>query len=314
MPVVVKALVKAGLVIGAVLTLMGLMARWLPALDIVNNGLPFLLAGTLIVVVLAAFARSGLLTVLALLLAIINCTHFTLALEGGAQDAAPGAQRFLRVVTFNTWYHNDRVDEVAKFLADTDADLVVMQEVTGDRWSKLRVMLGSRYPYSLGDYGLVILSKYKITENGRVDRGGYEPWNSLMLRWAVVEVNGTTVKFAGVHLARPFYPKLQYADVLTLVDFVRHQTGPLIVAGDFSLTPWSDKLRGFTEATGLKRYNTFHFTWPLHAHGITLLPFVAIDHVFASPEFAKIKTQAGPRLGSDHRPVIANIALASKPQ
>jgi hypothetical protein len=42
------------------------------------------------VALLAAFARSGLLTVLALLLAIINCTHFTLALEGGAQDAAPG--------------------------------------------------------------------------------------------------------------------------------------------------------------------------------------------------------------------------------
>jgi hypothetical protein len=90
MPSVLKALVKAGLVIGAVLTLIGLMARWFPALDIVNNGLPFLLAGTLIVALLAAFARSGLLTVLALLLAILNCTHFTLALEGGAQDAAPG--------------------------------------------------------------------------------------------------------------------------------------------------------------------------------------------------------------------------------
>jgi endonuclease/exonuclease/phosphatase (EEP) superfamily protein YafD len=313
MPFALKALAKAGLVIGATVTLIGLLARWFPALDIVNNGLPFLLAFTLIVASLAAFARSGLLTVLALLLTIINCTHFTLALQGGAEEATAGASRFLRVVTFNVWNENDRIDDIAKFLSDTDADLVVMQEMTADKWSKLRESLGSRYPYTIGDVGLVILSKHKIIENGRVDRGGFEPWNSLMLRWAVIEVNGTTVKFAGVHLARPFYPKLQYADVLTLVDFVRHQTGPLIVAGDFSLTPWTDKLRGFSEATGLKRYNSFHFTWPLHVRALTLPPFVAIDHVFASPGFAKIETRVGPRLGSDHRPVIADIALAAKP-
>src|SRR5512143_3928832 len=180
MPFALKALAKAGLVIGAILTLIGLLARWFPALDIVNNGLPFLLAGTLIVLILAAVARSGLLTVLALLLAIINCTHFTLALEGGAQEATPGAARFLRVVTFNVWHHNDRIDDIAKSLADTDADLVVMQEMTSDNWSKLRAELASRYSYNLGDYGLVILSKYKITENGRVDRGGMPPWASLM--------------------------------------------------------------------------------------------------------------------------------------
>jgi endonuclease/exonuclease/phosphatase (EEP) superfamily protein YafD len=309
-----KVLAKAGLVIGAVLTLIGLLARWFPALDIVNNGLPFLLAGAIIVLILAALARSGLLSVLALLLVIINGTHFTLALEGGAQEAAPGTPRFLRVVTFNIWHRNDRIDDIAKFLADTDADLIVMQEMTPDNWSKLRAALGSRYPYSLGDDGLVILSKYKIDEDGRVDRGGYPPWMSLMLRWAKIEVSGTSVELAGVHLARPFYPKLQYADVAAVVDFVRHQTGPLIVAGDFNLTPWTDKLTGFTQATGLKRYNTFHFTWPLHARGLTLLPFVAIDHVFASPHFTKIATRAGPRLGSDHRPVIADIALTATPK
>jgi endonuclease/exonuclease/phosphatase (EEP) superfamily protein YafD len=312
MPSVLKALVKAGLVIGAVLTLIGLMARWFPALGIVNNGLPFLLAGTLIVALLAAFPRSGLLTVLALLLAIINCTHFTLALEGGAQDAAPGVPRFLRVVTFNVWHHNDNIEKIAQFLSDTDADLVVMEEMTGDHWSKLREMLRSRYHYSLGDYGIVILSKYKITEDGRVDRGGMPAWSSLLLRFGKIEVNGTQVTFAGAHLARPFYPRLQYTDVVTLANFVRQQHGPLILAGDFNMTPWTDKLTGFTQATGLKRYNTFHFTWPLKARGITLMPFVAIDHVFASPDFANIATRGGPRLCSDHRPIIADIALAPK--
>ena len=43
--------------------------------------------------------------------------------------------------------------------------------------------------------------------------------------------------------------------------------------------------------------------------GVPLLPLVPIDNVFASPHFAKIATTVGPRLGSDHRPVIADIAL-----
>jgi endonuclease/exonuclease/phosphatase (EEP) superfamily protein YafD len=40
-----------------------------------------------------------------------------------------------------------------------------------------------------------------------------------------------------------------------------------------------------------------------------LLPFVPIDNVFASRQFASLGTTVGPYLGSDHRPVVADIAL-----
>ena len=40
-----------------------------------------------------------------------------------------------------------------------------------------------------------------------------------------------------------------------------------------------------------------------------LVPVVAIDNVFASREFTKIATIGGARQGSDHRPIIADIAL-----
>jgi hypothetical protein len=48
-------------------------------------------------------------------------------LQGAAQDAAPGSERALRVVTFNLWGGNDRIDDVAKFLRDNGADAVVLQ-------------------------------------------------------------------------------------------------------------------------------------------------------------------------------------------
>ncbi len=42
---------------------------------------------------------------------------------------------------------------------------------------------------------------------------------------------------------------------------------------------------------------------------VPLLPLVPIDNVFATDHFTKIDARVGPRLDSDHRPVIADIAL-----
>ena len=300
----------AGLVVGALLTLFGLLAHWFPALDVINNGLPLLVAGAVLVLLLTLTTRNWRLIVPAAIIAALNVILVVAALQGAAAEAAPGSAFFLRVATFNLWRGNERMEDVAKFLAEADADVVVLQEVTRDHGSKLRQALGSRYPYGLGETGLVILSKHPIIAEGRVDRPGYPPWISLMLRWARLEVNGTTFELAGMHLARPFYPELQQQDIAVLTQFVQSRTLPLIVAGDFNMSPWSQKLERFTDATELKRYNTVHLSWPMRWRGMPLLPLVAIDNVFASRHFAAISTEGGPRLGSDHRPVIADIALA----
>jgi len=83
----------------------------------------------------------------------------------------------------------------------------------------------------------------------------------------------------------------------------------LIVAGDFNMAPWTVKLKTFTKATGLGRFNTFYPTWPMRWKSVPLLPLVPIDNVFTTKHFAKIDARVGPRLDSDHRPVIADIAL-----
>jgi endonuclease/exonuclease/phosphatase (EEP) superfamily protein YafD len=290
------------------------LTQWRPALDIVNNGLPFVAAGAVLILGLAAFVRDWRLILPAFLVAAINVWLVIAALQGAAAEAAPGSERFVRVVTFNLWGGNDRMHDVAKFLAAADADIVVLQEVTRKHGAALHQALGSRYPFSLGDNGIVILSKHPILADGRFDRPGYPPWISLMLRWARLDVNGTNFELAGVHLARPFYPELQEQDIEALTKFVRDRTMPLIVAGDFNLSPWTEKLARFTEQTGLKRYNTFHLTWPMRRWNVQLLPLVEIDNVFASRHFAKIATKSTPRLGSDHRAIIVDIALAAPSQ
>ena len=90
---------------------------------------------------------------------------------------------------------------------------------------------------------------------------------------------------------------------------MKAQDGPLILAGDFNMTPWTVKMRTFTEVTGLGRFNTFNPTWPMRWRSVPLLPLLPIDNVFASAHFANISTRLGPRLDSDHRAVIADLAL-----
>jgi endonuclease/exonuclease/phosphatase (EEP) superfamily protein YafD len=311
MPFFLKALIIAGLALGAMLTLLGFLAGYWPALDIVNDGLPLLLAGAVLLLCLALIVRDRRLILFAALLAAINVGGLFVGLGGGAPEARPGSARFLRVVTFNLWSRNDRMQDVATFLAEADADVVVLQEATRPHWAELRPALAPRYPNSVGDRGLVILSKHPILADGRIDRPGYPEWNSLMVRWVRLDVNGTGIEIAGAHLTRPYYAALQTEDIGALTKFVKSTAGPLIVAGDFNMTPWTYSLRRFTQATGLKRYNTFHLTWPMRWRNLRLLPLVAIDHVFASSQFAAIATRPGPRLGSDHRLIIADIALAS---
>ena len=309
-----RLLAGLGLVFGAVLTGLGWLAQWWPALDLINNGLPLLAAGTVVLFGLALLVRDWRFIVPAALLAAINVGLIFAGLQGAAAEAAPDSKRFLRVVTFNLSFGNDRIDGVDKFLNETDADVVVLQEVTRDHLLPLHTGLDARYPHGRGEFGVVIFSKYPIRADGRMDRPGYPEWIRLMSRWVEIDVNGTAVEMVGVHLARPFYPVLHEHDVTTLTQFVLTRKLPVIVAGDFNMTPWTDQLKRFTYVSGLGRFNTFHFTWPMRWRRFRFVPLVAIDNVFASPHFAKIATMGAPRLGSDHRAIIADIALAAPSQ
>ena len=74
------------------------------------------------------------------------------------------------------------------------------------------------------------------------------------------------------------------------------------------LTPFSWKLNKLAHATGLRRHGTFLASWPSDFAS----PAFQIDNVMSTPDFASGNVRVGPDLGSDHRPVIADITVARK--
>lgn len=305
-----RYLIVVGLIVGTCVTGLGLCAdRW-PSLELLNHGRPALVLGLAVLALLALTTRRPHLIMAAALIVACNLFLFGSAMQGVGSASASAQQRFLRVITFNVLVHNTRMDDVATFLNSSDADIAILQEVTPAQRETLRELVKPHYPYITGETDVVIFSRYLSRGGGQIETHQIDMLAPRpMLLWTTFDIDGFAFDVAGVHLAYPFNPDDQAADVPQLIDFALKRQRPLIVAGDFNLTPWSVKLQRFTQETGLKRYNTFLPTWPMDK----LLPFVTIDNVFASDDFAPIKVDTAPANGSDHRPLIADIALVKQP-
>ncbi|MEM9591130.1 MAG: endonuclease/exonuclease/phosphatase family protein [Pseudomonadota bacterium] len=309
MRTLLNATIIGGCLFTAVALVAGVMADAYPALDIVNNGMPFLVAGLVVLLVMSAVLRSRMLIVTTAGLLVIAGLVLVPKLSGAAPQAPEDAERFLRVATFNMWGKGDlHADKVQTFLNETEADVVVLAEIRWKHEDFLQEMQKT-YPHQSGKHGLVVLSKHPIIDEGRLDRPGEPYWRSLIVNWTRLNVDGRAVEVVGVHLARPFHPRQQQADFENLTWFLRSRTGPIIVAGDFNAAPWTQKLHGLTTATGLKRLNTFSPTWPARWKNLALLPILPIDNILISPGLATIDLTVAGRLESDHLPVIADLAL-----
>jgi endonuclease/exonuclease/phosphatase (EEP) superfamily protein YafD len=92
-------------------------------------------------------------------------------------------------------------------------------------------------------------------------------------------------------------------------DWTRGVHGPVLVAGDFNTPPdspifrdyWSSFTNAFSHAgTG---FGNTHFT---------RLTAIRIDHVLAGPGCCVRRCWVGPKVGSAHRPVIADVVLPAQ--
>jgi endonuclease/exonuclease/phosphatase (EEP) superfamily protein YafD len=109
----------------------------------------------------------------------------------------------------------------------------------------------------------------------------------------------------GAHTMRPPFARRQHEQMMALGDELAAAGGAQIVAGDFNATPRSLMLQTLLSRAGLRLASGLP-TWPA-----TLgLPQIAIDHIMVSPGLRILSpARIGASAGSDHYPVIADIAV-----
>jgi endonuclease/exonuclease/phosphatase (EEP) superfamily protein YafD len=214
-----------------------------------------------------------------------------------------------RLLSFNVWFRNPDMARTAAYIEESRADAVVLLELTPSQAQALQPLLPS-YPHYYIEpsrMGAAVFTKWPVldAESVPLAEGGAVAAR-MRLDW-----RGSSVTVLGVHLNWPLGPRnSQYRneELAGVVAFSKAQREPLIVAGDFNLTPWSEYFSDALEESGLHdSARGFGLTrsWPAQ---FALLG-MRIDHCFLSREWKSVRVDIGPALGSDHLPVVADLTL-----
>ena len=222
-----------------------------------------------------------------------------------------GGGRRIKLIQFNAWDENTHVDATADWVAAQAPDLVLMQEVE-DPMRAAMVQRGFRVLHGMSRTAIFsrltpIASPYRIPT---------DDWPILpSFSRATFADPGGAFSLVSVHVGWPTRPEtIQQMQVLA--DILDHYpTDRLILAGDFNLTPWSFALRRYDQRLGMERRDRAMFSWPARLfprHPIAWpLAVMPIDHVYAGNAWRTVSIARGPRLGSDHYPLVVTLALTN---
>jgi endonuclease/exonuclease/phosphatase (EEP) superfamily protein YafD len=312
----VRAVAFAGAGVGLVGGLLGQGGRFSPRLDVASHFAPFWLFGALLAGVWALAAeRDGPRRVLLGMAALgilasgaLMEPELTRPLPPRATVDAPFR---LRLIQFNTWDALADPIGAADWIASERPDVVTVEEET----EPLRQALVRRgFQYSRGMAGVAIFSRQRRTYSPFMVPG--PAWRTLpgFARATFASPDGRApFSVVAAHLTWPTVADTwgERRALASLLD--RYPRDRLIVAGDFNLTPWSFALRSLDRRFGLERRDRAISTWPARqAVGGTLIAAPAvlpIDHVYAGSAWRTVSVSRGPRLGSDHYPLVVDLAL-----
>jgi endonuclease/exonuclease/phosphatase (EEP) superfamily protein YafD len=251
------------------------------------------------------------LAVLAVFLFVVNVS--ALVSPGESIMAAEKAGATFSVYSSNVSKFNKDFSSLSEDLNNTNADIVLLLEITPAHISKLNT-LARHFRYHIvytpvGTYklGVALLSKFPILDNKvkKLSQAG-----NVMLE-ATLNINNKKVIFLGTHSQNPVFVKdfsERKRQFLELGQYIYTTSLPVIVAGDFNATPFSPIFRELINISGLKDTRLgfgWQPSWPTYAP-IFWLP---IDHILVSHEFQVINRATGSFIGSDHYPVFAELSI-----
>lgn len=226
-------------------------------------------------------------------------------------DADDGPR--LRLFSANLLYVNGDMGGIAEELRAADPDVVVLQEVSPLNLAALEAAgVLDDYPYRLlaprpDPFGSAILSRLPLVDSELLLFAG------IPLPRTTVMVGDRRVRLYDAHTRAPTGRsvstwKAQLAELRRLVE---SEDGPRVVAGDLNATSghraYRDLLAAGLREAHVERGRWWVATWPRDRWWSP--PLVRFDHVLVSPEVAVVDVREGTGRGSDHRPVIADLAL-----
>ena len=245
--------------------------------------------------------------------------------------ASPAGGRHLRVMTYNVKWGRRHVPEILAEIERWNPDLVLMQD-SGPLFTRgdMGGLRGSWRMHSGAEYAIV--SRLRYSDPLVIHLDDTQP-TGYCTSWRVE--GRPSFQAVNVHLQSPRRGLMalayrgeagstkmaQNADVrlvegAALMRYVSGLKGPAIICGDLN-SPMQSRVcqmlgrAGFRDAFD-EAGNGYGYTY---GHDTAVrLSYVRIDHILVSQEWRVLACHTGGKLGSDHRPVIADLWLPSSGQ
>ncbi|MEM7726721.1 MAG: endonuclease/exonuclease/phosphatase family protein [Cyanobacteria bacterium P01_A01_bin.45] len=225
----------------------------------------------------------------------------------------------VKLLSFNVNIENRQYQNVLNVVQEKNPDIALFLEVD-DIWvNKLKIGLNERLPYSFKTPvgRSVLFSRLPLKDV----QGDILKSNRHNI-FATIEINKKPIQFIGTHPLVPIQRntlRIRNQQLEVLARFVKKQTKPVIVLGDFNLTPWSPYYRKFINKTGLHNTSLGYGTLPTWPHPTTYLKLpkyitplmsIPIDHCFVSQDFKVANYQVGKNANSDHASIVTDLVLS----
>ena len=252
--------------------------------------------------------REGWYAVVLLVAAAMNASF---VIPWYADAATDSGALTLNVLNANVHASNGHHEKLLDLIAAEQPDLIVLQEVT-PRWAKSLQHLVADYPHRLvepreGAFGSALLSQFPLTSTVSVDSGPDSP----PVLVATVNVTGAEITVISAHPVTPL-PQRNYearnAQLEGIAKLLQKTQNPRILIGDLNASMWDLHYKSLENRTWLRNVRKGFGvvpTWP------TFLPFamIPIDHVLVSEDVGVVDVRTGPRIGSDHLPLVVTLTL-----
>ncbi|UDF29745.1 UNVERIFIED_ORG: endonuclease/exonuclease/phosphatase family protein [Roseateles sp. XES5] len=289
---------------------------WL--VDLLTFAWPYVVATGLFLTVAAVVTRRLKAIVIAglgLAVAIIPAADVPTA------RPAPATGAGLKVLTANLYVNNTENPSVfIDLLRREKPDIVVLEETT-EAWDRA-ISSAGLYPYESSAESrerddLKVFSTLPIRAETELKRAFTEEHAYKQPLRLELDLGGKPLFLYAFHPETPrrlWQWRDRNAYLSAVADAVKGdlEKAPVIVAGDWNTPTWSPFFRSFLRQAGLAS-TAGGWLQPVTRFSMKLdaLAYIgaSIDHIAVSPDIFLKARQVGPAFGSNHLPVIADLAL-----
>lgn len=314
-----------------------LLARWLigepTVIALGNRYLPLLLLIAPLVLLVCLLLRRVRVALLCLpALVTLTISYAPLYLPNAPVD--PAAPTFT-VMTYNLARLSATNSTILSVLTALDADVIALQELHIAAAADIEAHLSESYPYQAltphenGFDGHGLLSRYPILEAYSYP---YQPLR-LRLQRALLDVDGLLVVIYNIHTQpvteswRPPDVMIQRGQIAYLLEQASAESQPRLLLGDFNTNDQTTDYQAILRAGYSDAFYTagwgMGFTNPVWGQEAAptapewlrwVPPHRRIDLIFHDASFAAANAFVGPETGgSDHLPVVAELAVINSP-